>query len=58
MPSFYPTASYNSRTPQQLRLNFRPWKARVKEDWREIFLGWFESREAAEAAERKFRDSA
>lgn len=34
------------------------WRARVKEDWQEHFLGTFETREEAEMTETEFRDAA
>lgn len=34
----------------------KPWKARVKIDWVEYFLGYFETKEEAEQVERRFKD--
>jgi hypothetical protein len=33
----------------------RPWRARVKVDWVEYFLGYYETKEEAEQAERDFK---
>ena len=33
----------------------KPWKARVKVDWVEQFLGYFETREEAEQVEEEYR---
>lgn len=36
----------------------KPWKARVKINWIEYFLGYFATREEAEMREREFKNAA
>lgn len=45
--------SHNLMSNQWMRN--KPWKARVKVDWVEQFLGYFETRAEAERVEREFR---
>jgi hypothetical protein len=34
----------------------KPWRARVKDDYIEIFLGYYETKEEAEQVERDFKE--
>lgn len=46
-------ASYVAMSNKWVRS--KPWKARVKEDWVEQFLGYYATKEEAEQVEREFR---
>lgn len=56
MPSWSPSL-YTGHHPriEQLRLNFAPWRARVRWEGQSITLGYYTTREQAVEAEQAFK---
>lgn len=54
MASYFPYC--NQREKKYIRK--KPWRARVKVDWVEYFLGFYQTKEEAEMVEREFKNAA